>query len=281
MTEEDEASRKKGRALVEAEEWKDGPGQKTICEYHKDGLPDGVCESREVDDLEYFADYWKKGGQGRMHSEYHKEGAPYLEESSDWEGHGPEGKRVSGAGDRVSGSGDRAPGTGDRISGERRDKDDEPAPKIAPKPMPETRHPAPDARYPMPETRTPPPDGAEGHVVAVPKIERVVDLSTLEVASYAIFRALFGRGLRLPIKREGIVDMDVVVRDRDIIINTNKLMFEVPELSIWRLVFAYQGKPVLEFGRGVKNRVKIYRLRLAMLLFRMWWHGRRSKNVSR
>lgn len=267
MTEEDEESRKKARALVEAEEWKDGPGQKTICEYHKDGLPDGVCDSKDVDDLEYFADYWRKGGQGRMHSEYHKEGAPYLEGSSDWEGHGPEGKRVSGAGDRVS--------------GERPSKDDETAPEIAPKPMPETRHPTPDTRHPTPETRTPPPDGAEGHVVAVPKIERVVDLSTLEVASYAIFRALFGRGLRLPIKREGVVDMDIVVRDRDVIINTNQLMFEVPELSIWRLVFAYQGKPVLEFGRGVKNRVRIYRLRLAMLLFRMWWHGRRSNNVSR
>jgi hypothetical protein len=252
----EEGPKKEGRALLESEEWKDGPGQKTICEYHKDGLPDGVCEHGEVDDLESFSDYWKKGGQGRPHSEYHKDGAPYLEEPSDWDGHGPERKRVSGIGDRVS-------GTGDRVLREGRSEGDVTAPVVT--------------RYPIPDTRTPLPGGAAGHMVAVPKIERVVDLSTFEVASYAIFRSLFGRGLKIPIRSEGLIDMDLVVKDKDIILNTNQLMFEVPELAIWRLVFAYQGQPVLELGRGVKNRIKIYRWRLAMILLRMWWHGRRKR----
>ena len=263
MTDEDKAPKKDGRALVEAEEWKDGPGQKTICEYHKEGLPEGVCGQNEVDDLEYFSDYWKKGGKGRLQSEYHKEGAPYLEEPSDWDGHGPEGKWVPGAGDRVPGEG--APTEG------------ESGPVVSRNPAPGPRNPAPGTRHPVSEgARAQGDDGSEGHMVTVPRIERVVDLSTLEVASYAIFRALFGRGLRVPIRREGVIDMDFVVRDRDIIINTNKLLFEVPELSIWRLVIAYQGKPVVEFGRGVKNRVRVHRLRLAIILFKMWWRGRKA-----
>lgn len=252
MTTED-MPKKEGRALLESEEWKDGPGQKTICEYHKEGLPDGVCEQREVDDLEYFSDYWKKGGQGRLHSEYHKEGAPYLEEASDWEGHGP---------------------IGNRVPGERRRTEDETAPA-------DTRNPAPGTRNPLPGgAKAQGGEGAAGHMVAVPKIERVVDLSTFEVASYAIFRSLFGRGLKIPIRSEGIIDMDLVVKDKDIILNTNQLMFEVPELAIWRLIFAYQGRPVLELGRGVKNRIKIYRWRLAMIILRMWWHGRRKRPAA-
>jgi hypothetical protein len=263
----EEEPKKDVRALLESEEWKDGPGRKTICEYHKDGLPEGVCEHEEVDDLEYFSDYWKKGGQGKLHSEYHKEGAPFVEEPSDWDGHGPERKRVSGIGDRVSGTGGRGPDEG-------RTMEDETVPVV-------TRHPEPGTRNPLPKGASAPGDeGAAGHMVAVPKIERVVDLSTFEVASYAIFRSLFGRGLRIPIRSEGIIDMDLVVKDRDIILNTNQLMFEVPELAIWRLVFAYQGRPVLELGRGVKNRMKIYRWRLAMILLRMWWHGRRKRPAA-
>jgi len=247
MTEEQKAAKKEGRALVEAEEWKDGPGQKTICEYHKDGLPDGVCEDGEVDDLEYFSEYWKKGGQGKLHSEYHKEGAPYLEESSDWEGHGQAGRPAAGgrmpADEKAEGSRPMAVGT---TTVEKRDAPRSRAVKTAPK-----AEEAPVLKYE--KERAQGDDVSEGHMVAVPKIERVVDLSTLEVASYAIFRA---------------------------ILNTNRLSFEVPELSIWKLVFAYQGKPVLEFGRGVKNRVKVYRWRLAMLLFRMWWHGRRAAEAA-
>jgi hypothetical protein len=274
MTEQEKAAKKEGRALVEAEEWKDGPGQKTICEYHKDGLPDGVCDDGEVDDLEYFSEYWKKGGQGKLHSEYHKEGAPYLEESSDWEGHGQAGRPAAGSPKPVDelATGSRQMAVGTRTV-EKRDASLSSAVKTAPK-----AEEAPVQKHE--KERAQGDDISEGHMVAVPKIERVVDLSTLEVASYAIFRALFGRGIRVPIKREGIIDMDVVVRDKDIILNTNSLTFEVPELSIWKLVLAYQGKPVLEFGRGVKNRVKVYRWRLAMLLLKMWWHGRRAAEAA-
>lgn len=244
------------RALMDAEDWKDGPGQKTICEYHKDGLPDGVCEKKEVDDLDYFSDYWKGKSQGKLHSEYHKEGAPYIEEPSEWDGHRTganvrPAKRpaepAAGAGGGQKARPTGAPGL--------------PAPPKAAAGRPDGAGEKPAA-----------PSGKR----ALPPLERLIDIPSIELATYAMFRSIIGRGIHIPLKREGIIDMDIVVKDRDIVLNTNQLQFELPSLAIWRIIFAYQGKPIMEYGRGVKNNMKIYRLRLLRLLLQVWWNGRRK-----
>ena len=111
----------------------------------------------------------------------------------------------------------------------------------------------------------------------VPPIERVIDITTIEVIAFALFRAFFGHGVRVPIKREGLVDMELLIRDKEILLNTNSFQLEMPELAVWRIVLAYKGRPLVEFGHGVKNRLKIHRFRVLMLLFSMWWQARRKK----
>lgn len=221
------------RALLDTEDWKDVPGRKTICEYHKDGLPDGVCREREVDDLESFSKYWKGRGQGKLHSEYHKDGAPYLEEPSEWDGHDP-GQNVRHP--KAAAAAATPAGDGER----------QPAP---PEPS--------DRRAPAP-------------------VERLIDVPSIELATYAMFRSLVGRGIYLPLKREGVLDMEIIVKDRDIVLNTNRVQLELPSLAIWKIIFAYKGEPVVEYGRGVKNNLKIHRWRLFKLLLHMWWRGRRK-----
>jgi hypothetical protein len=253
-TDAEQAERK--RALMDAEDWKDSPGQKTICEYHKDGLPDGVCEKREVDDLDYFSDFWKGREGGKLRSEYHKEGAPYIEEPSEWDGHrtGANVRPAKKAAEPAAGAG----------SGQK------------------ARSPEAPVRPAPPEAAAGRPDGAGEKEAApsgrraLPPLERLIDIPSIELATYAMFRSIIGRGIRIPLKREGIIDMDIVVKDRDIVLNTNQLQFELPSLAIWRIIFAYQGKPIMEYGRGVKNNMKIHRLRLFKLLLQIWWRGRRK-----
>ena len=262
----------KKRALLDAEDWKDAPGEKTICEYHKDGLPDGVCEKREVDDLEYFSDYWKGRSQGTRRSEYHKEGAPYIEEPSEWEGHRP--RRDFAAGKAASGP---APTGGGRQA---RAPDERPPPEggglLSDERQPE---PAPKEGPGAAGTETEPPDQKARHESgrrALPPLERLIDIPSMELAAYAMFRSIIGHGIHIPIKREGVVDMDLIVKDRDVVLNTNQLQLELPSLAIWRIIFAYKGEAVVEYGRGVKNNIKIHRWRLFKLLLQMWWRGRQK-----
>ena len=241
----------KKRALLDAEDWKDAPGQKTICEYHKDGLPDGVCEKREVDDLDYFSEYWKGRTGGKLQSEYHKEGAPYIEEPSEWDGHRPR----RGA----------------------------PARKAAPAPPPERAKTGAGEQPPEDGKAGPaerPPEGGGARPAAgrraLPPLERLIDVPSIELATYAMFRSIIGRGIRVPIKREGVVDMDIIVKDKDVILNTNEMMLDLPRLAIWRFVFAYKGEPIMEYGRGVKNNIKVHRWRMFKLLLQIWWRGRQK-----
>ncbi|MBM4249447.1 MAG: hypothetical protein FJ149_08470 [Euryarchaeota archaeon] len=246
-TDAEHAERK--RALLDAEEWKDAPGQKTICEYHKNGLPDGVCETREVDDLDSFADYWKGQNGGKLRSEYHKEGAPYIEEPSDWDGHGARpGSASEGRPKEAAG---KEPGRG-------------PAPGAAPKAPPRGK------------------GARETDRRARPPLERLIDVPSIELATYALFRSLVGRGIRIPLKREGVIDMDIIVKDKDVVLNTNELSLELPRLAIWRFIFAYKGEPVVEYGRGVRNNIKVHRWRMFKLLLRLWWRGRqKAKQVDK
>jgi len=89
-------------------------------------------------------------------------------------------------------------------------------------------------------------------------ISDVIDISTIEMLSYTIIRTLWGKDIHIPVKKEGVVDMDVHIKGKDALINTNQLYFELPELVIWHIIYTHKGKPVLEIGRGVKNGMKLH-----------------------
>lgn len=101
-------------------------------------------------------------------------------------------------------------------------------------------------------------------------ISEIIDITTIEMLSYTIIRTLWGKDIHVPIKKEGVVDIDVHIKGKDALINTNQLYFELPELVIWHIIYSHKGKPVLEIGRGVKNGMKLHYggvIRLAMELY--------------
>ena len=106
--------------------------------------------------------------------------------------------------------------------------------------------------------------------------EKTLDTKTVEVLALTVFRAIFGKGVRVPLKMNGVTDMDLVVRDDNVILNLNKVQLRVPELLIWRFIFAYQGKPVLEYGRGIKNDMKIHLPQVFFLLLAVWRERRKK-----
>jgi hypothetical protein len=87
---------------------------------------------------------------------------------------------------------------------------------------------------------------------------RILDISTVEVITYAFFRAMFGKSIHIPLKREGVIDMDITVENNDVTLNTNDVSFAPPQLNIWRLIFTYKNKPIIEFVRGIKRGMKIH-----------------------
>ncbi len=266
---EEDASK---RVLLHPEEWKEPPGRKVIGEYHKEGLPGGTVEARPPDksDLDSFSEYWKDTGTNKLRSEYHKEGAPYMEAPSEWDGHRPRfGRPPDKAGEKAAhDSRERARGAGDGAGG---GAGDEPAGHWG------------GGGGSLPEGE----DGVRfeggglaGALTKLPRIERVLDVSTIEVLTFAMFRAIFGRGVRIPLKVEGAFDMEIVAKDRDIVLNTNQLFFEVPELNVWRFILAYKGKPVIEYGRGVKHRIKIRYFRLFVVLLAVWWGSKKKRRAD-
>ena len=236
------------KSLVGPEEWSDPPECETISEFHKDILPEESDEDVEDSDLEAWIDYWQGRSSYKILSEYHKEGAPYL----------------------------------DGAFVDERPDDQESPPKAIEGPSPPVKQvlgPKPQVEPEERPIKKKSPKISDIKVVKDKKArkkgpERVIDITTIEFLAFTVIRAIFPKRVRYVLKKEGLVDMDVAIDDRDIIFNWRRLMFEVPELSVWKLIFAYKGKPVVEFGRGVKNGLKIYRLRVIRVLFDMWLSGR-------
>ena len=110
-------------------------------------------------------------------------------------------------------------------------------------------------------------------------LSRILDLSTVEMITYAIFRAIFGKSIQIPLKREGVIDMDIAVKDNDIILNTNNVSFVPPELQIWRIIFTYKNKPIIEYGRGIKHGMKIHYGSALIFLLAMWSGGRKTRKA--
>jgi len=110
-------------------------------------------------------------------------------------------------------------------------------------------------------------------------LSRILDLSTVEMITYAIFRAIFGKSIQIPLKREGVIDMDIAVKDNDIILNTNNVSFVPPQLQIWRIIFTYKNKPIIEYGRGIKHGMKIHYGSALIFLLAMWSGGRKTRKA--
>ena len=236
------------RDLVCAEEWKDPASRKVITEFHKEGLPKELMGADA--DLETFEKYWKKkGGSIKVKGEYHKDGAPFLDRNVRWDTM----KKPDEPTADISG--------GDQTEQENTAEN----PQVSDRP----RLPPEDPGAQAPEDS--PPQG---------KIQRTIDLGMIEMISYTLSRVAFSKGLSIPIKRDGMVDMDVTVKGKEITINTNQLYFSVPELNVWHIVYQHKGKPILELGRGVKNGMAIHRLQAIRLGLEMW-NGSRKMNKMR
>jgi hypothetical protein len=75
------------------------------------------------------------------------------------------------------------------------------------------------------------------------------------------------------------MDLDVVAKDNNVLLNVGRLEAEIPPLSVWRITLAYRGHKVVEYGRGVKNDVKVHVPRLGFLLLTSWVERRRRYKV--
>jgi hypothetical protein len=125
----------------------------------------------------------------------------------------------------------------------------------------------------MTEPENPPPD-------TVAPIQKSLDTKTVELLALTVFRTLFRDGVHVPLKMKGAMDLDLVIKDNNILVNMNQVQADIPELSIWRITFAYRGKPIVEYGRGIKNDVKLHIPQLCFLLLAMW-QEKRKKNKAK
>jgi len=111
-------------------------------------------------------------------------------------------------------------------------------------------------------------------------ISRILDISTVEIITYAFFRAMFGKGIHIPLKRKGVIDMDIAVENNNVIVNTNDVSFAPPDLKIWRFIFTYKNKPIIELGRGIKRGMKIHYGNALIFLLAMWSGGRKTRKAK-
>jgi hypothetical protein len=115
-----------------------------------------------------------------------------------------------------------------------------------------------------------------------PSVKKTLDSTTVEILALTVFRAIFGQGVHVPLRVKGVVDVDLVVRDSNVLVNLNEIELTRPQLTIWRVIFAYHGKPVFEYGRGIKRDFKIHFPQLVVLLVTMWKNSRsRRKAIAR
>ncbi len=248
--------------LMCEDEWKDPEGAKVIAEYHKDEA--GSEEEKRIEeDLDAFESYWQRKHGINFQGEYHKEGAPYMEESSGWDGHRP---RIASA----SAMAEPPQQPAFELQPEKGSSAPVPVPPPAKRVVEEAASTELDA--------IPKPSKEKGEPL---KITEVVDINTLEVVSYWIFRLAFGKELHIPFKKEGVADLDVHFNNKDIIVNTNQLYFVFPELVVWHITYTHKGRPILEIGRGVKKGMKVHRINAFRLLMEVWMGSKRAEKESK
>ncbi len=143
------------------------------------------------------------------------------------------------------------------------------------RPMPPSAQ-TPDEYHKLLKERGVPERSSEEGTMPI-NLDRSIDVGTVEIITYALFRAIFGKGVKVPIKREGMMDMDVIVRGKDVILNTNQFFFVVPDLTVWRIIYTHKGVPVMEFGRGVKKGLKVHRLQAIRLVLELWKDSKKNQ----
>ena len=261
--------------LACAEELLEAAGPPKAGKGRGQGLPDGCLDVYRQREFEQFSGLISDTGAKKMITEYHKPGAPFMEGDG---GTGPAAAADTPETPPVASAAnpplDMLPGPPDAPA-HFRSATQRPEPQVVAAPSPNAAPNAPGTGEANPAS------GAFGGLLkgfGPSGLGQVIDVSTIEIAALTVFRAFFGQGVAIPIKREGFVDMNIVIMGKDVVINTNRLMLEVPELAIWRIVFAYKGRPILEYGRGVPNKIKIHRYRALQLLAGMWWHGLRNQD---
>jgi hypothetical protein len=223
-------------------DWEEPTTRTVITEYHKSGAPN-LGRAKVEDDLDAFEEYWKKKGAINFATEYHKPGTPYMEVPSKWDGHRAR-------------LGETPPDTSVQEARIRQEREElakllGARPTVAPPPLPD-----------------------DGERIA---LQRDINVHTIEVISYALLRGLIGAGVRIPLKRENLVDAEVTIKGKDVVFNTNQLYFNVPELVVWRIIYTHKGKPIIELGRGVKNGMKVHRWNSVMLGIEALRDSRRNR----
>jgi hypothetical protein len=63
-------------------------------------------------------------------------------------------------------------------------------------------------------------------------------------------------------------------------VNTNDVSFAPLDLKIWRFIFAYKNKTIIELGRGIKRGMKIHYGNALIFLLAMWSGGRKTRKVQ-
>ena len=261
---------KSERVLLNPEEWKDPAGRKVIKEYHKKGLPG--TDAGDEDDLDAFEQQWNPIGGGRTTSEYHKQDAPYMEAQSEQDGHQPRMRETSrkAFGEKFH-PGKESPRNTGSEGGEKETFSKNLSKKATSKNTGKDNGQLHDIAK-TPDSPT------EQALTKQPFFTRVFDVSTIEVLAFTVFRAMFGKGIRVPLKIEGSMDLDIAVKDTDVVVNANGVAFEPPKLEVWHFIFAYKGKPVFEYGRGIE-RIKVHYYHAFVMLMAMWWGGKKKRKA--
>jgi hypothetical protein len=114
---------------------------------------------------------------------------------------------------------------------------------------------------------------------APPPSSTTVELETAEALVHTLFRSAFREGVRVPLRVNGVIDLEIVAKDNNVVLNTYQVSAELPVLSVWRITLAYRGRPVVEYGRGVKNNLKIHVPTMAYILLTGWVLRRRRSRL--
>ena len=109
---------------------------------------------------------------------------------------------------------------------------------------------------------------------------KVLDVSNIEMVSSALFQTLYGNGVRAPLRLKNVIDMDIAVDNNIVTLNTNNVSFIPPKLEIWRFIFAYKNKPLMEYGKGISG-IKVYYGRALLFGLTLWWVSWKKRWLSR
>lgn len=122
-----------------------------------------------------------------------------------------------------------------------------------------------------------------GPVARLPgtRVNRMLDLGGIEELAFLALNGVFPGGLTIPVRKEGLANFDVTVKGKEILIDVQGPLADIPTLSVWRITFAFEGEPLLIWGRGVKGDIKVYRLRVVRFMYRAWRAKRARKKIAR